>query len=277
MSDPSSRTVLVTGGSSGIGRGIALAFAREGFATAITYGHHRENAEESARLIEQAGGKPCVIIPAVMEQEAAPVQAVREAVERLGHLDVLVNNAGRTMFGDILTMSLETLNHLIDLDFKSYILAMQAAANHMKNCEIRGAIINIASARAGRAHPGDAVYGGLKKALERATESVALDLAPYGIRVNTISPGATLVRDLSDRQAAVDDFCRRIPLGRMALPEDIGHAAVFLASDKASYITGQTLYVDGGLNLPGMPEMERGKLGPIGNWAVPPAKGNGHG
>lgn len=248
------KTVLVTGGSSGIGRGIALAFAREGYRVAITYGQHRENAEESARLIREASGRECVVIQAHLEQEPAAAAMVAQAVEALGRLEVLVNNAGRTIYGHILDVSLETINHLINLNFKSVILGTQAAAVHMKDKGIRGAIVNTTSVRGKLAHPEDGVYGGLKAALERATRSHALDLAPYGIRVNCIAPGATAVRESYGRRPDMQEFASRIPLQRMGTPEDMGRAAVWLCSEKASYITGQTLTIDGGLGLPGMPE-----------------------
>lgn len=268
------RTVLITGGSSGIGRGIACAFAREGYDIAFTYGHNKENAEDSARILKEINGKDCVVIQGLMEREEVPAQVAKEAIDGLGHIDVLINNAGRTMFDNILKMPLETLNELINLDFKSYILMVQAVGLHMKEKGIQGNIINVTSARAGRAHPGDSVYGGLKKGLERATESLALDLAPFDIRVNAISPGATVVRDLTKHKEAIDFFCERIPMKRMAVPEDIGNAAVFLASDKASYITGQTLNIDGGLNLPGMPEVQRHqeRNQAYVNWANMPLK-----
>jgi len=136
---------------------------------------------------------------------------------------------------------------------------MQAAARHMAEHGVRGSLINITSTRGERAYPGDSVYGGLKAGLNRAVQSIALDLAPYGIRVNNVAPGAVRVRSNAEAAAAGfagfwDKLGERIPLGRSGEPGDVGEAVAFLASDRASYITGTTLRVDGGLILPGMPE-----------------------
>ena len=140
-------------------------------------------------------------------------------------------------------------------------LPMQAAATQMVRAKISGSIINITSTRAERAYPCDAVYGGVKAALNRASQSAALDLAPYGIRVNCVAPGAIAVRSKEYLQKLSiipvdfwDELGTRIPLGRSGTPEDIANAVAFLASDQASYITGEILRVDGGLILPGMPE-----------------------
>lgn len=138
---------------------------------------------------------------------------------------------------------------------------MQAAAIQMVRAKISGSIINITSTRAERAYPCDAVYGGVKAALNRASQSAALDLAPYGIRINCVAPGAIAVRSKEYLRKLNlipvdfwDELGTRIPLGRSGTPEDIANAVAFLASDQASYITGEILRVDGGLILPGMPE-----------------------
>lgn len=125
--------------------------------------------------------------------------------------------------------------------------------------KVRGSLINITSSRGERAYAGDFLYGGLKAGLNRAIQSIALDLAPYGIRVNNVAPGAVRVRDKQElvnqgKTDFWDDLGKKIPLERCGMPEDIGEAVAFLASEKASYITGTTLRIDGGLILPGMPE-----------------------
>lgn len=136
---------------------------------------------------------------------------------------------------------------------------MQEAARYMVKNKVRGSLINITSSRGERAYAGDFLYGGLKAGLNRAIQSIALDLAPYGIRVNNVAPGAVRVRDKQElvNQGKIDfwdDLGKKIPLERCGMPEDIGEAVAFLASEKASYITGTTLRIDGGLILPGMPE-----------------------
>ena len=268
MSEPEKgRVALVTGGSRGIGKGIAMVLAGAGYDVAITYTSKQELAMEVAENIRQKGRK-AAIIQGELTDEKTPQKVVDACVKEMGHIDVLVNNAGRTMFGNILTTELETINHLINLNFKGYVLMTQAAARHMVDAKIRGNIINITSTRGQRAYPNDGVYGGLKAGLSRATQSFALDLAPYGIRINCIAPGSTPHGDWASnekRKEAYEDFKQRIPLKRFGTDEDIGYAVAWLVSEHASYITGQTLNIDGGLILPGMPEMGPG-VGPK-KWA----------
>jgi glucose 1-dehydrogenase len=250
------KKALVTGASRGIGKGIALAMASEGYDLCITYSKSKDEAESVAATIRNAHGRRCIILHADMDKENDPGRVVERAASELGQIDVLVNNAGKTIFEPITEMTEENLNYLINLDFKAYLLAARAASKHMIERQIKGSIINITSTRGKRAYPGDAVYGGMKAALERAMESIALDLAPYGIRVNCIAPGAIRVRDTVEAKKFYESLSKRIPLGREGVPSDIGNAVVWLASEKASYITGTTLKIDGGLTLPGMPERE---------------------
>ncbi len=255
------KKAVVTGGSRGIGRGIAISLAKDGYDVAITYATKAEEAEQTAKSVEEYGRK-CFIYQAFLEQDGVGPKIVEQAIEDLGGIDLLVNNAGLTITGSILDMPVADLDKLINLDFRNYILCAQVAARHMVKHKVKGNIISITSSRAQRAYPTDAIYGGLKAGLNRATESMALDLAPYGIRVNCVGPGAIRVRDekqLSQpgehiQSSFYENLGWRIPMQRVGLPEDIGNAVVFLASEKAAYITGFTLRVDGGLILPGMPE-----------------------
>jgi glucose 1-dehydrogenase len=187
---------------------------------------------------------------------------VEKCIKEMGHIDVIVNNAGQTLIGHILDMKLDAINSLLNLDFRSYVLMIQLVARHMRDKGIRGSIINITSTRADRAYCCDGVYGGLKAALSRATQSFALDLGSFGIRINCVSPGAIPPPEaVEDKRMKIqyEDWAQRIPLKRLGTPEDIGDAVAWLASDKSSYITGQTLNVDGGLILPGMPEVDWGE------------------
>ncbi len=151
---------------------------------------------------------------------------------------------------------------MLNLDLLNYLVLSSKAARYMKAHEVKGCIINITSSRAERAYPGDCVYGGIKAAVNRASQSMALDLAPYGIRVNCVAPGAICIRTPEEIKAEGrtelegfwESLGERIPMGRNGTPKDIGRAVVFLASENAAYITGEVLRVDGGLILPGMPE-----------------------
>ncbi len=268
------KKAMVTGASRGIGRGIALCLAREGYDVAISYVNKKDQAEELAAEINEKYGRKCYFFQAALEQPGAGVKLFNECLEALGGVDLLVNNAGVTLFEHILDLKEETLDFLFQLDFKNYLLMLREAARYMAKNHIRGSIINITSSRGDQAYPDDTVYGAFKAGLRRAVEAAALDLAPYGIRVNNVAPGAIRIRSREEIAAEGpdspmhglsvsfwDDLGRQIPLGRSGLPEDIGEAVVYLASDKASYITGITLRVDGGLILPGMPEGSGGTGG----------------
>ncbi|MEC0369825.1 SDR family NAD(P)-dependent oxidoreductase [Paenibacillus chibensis] len=245
------KTALVTGGSRGIGRGIALALAKESYGIMITHYQDDEMAERTAEEIARASGRICIVREGDLRDAAEAERTVAEAIRTMGHIDVLINNAGIGMYASITELPLEHLDFTMQLNFRAPMLLMREASKHMIEAGRGGNIINIVSTHAERAYPGDAVYGGLKAALKRATESVALDLSPYGIRVNCIAPGGILVKE---REPFHDHVGSTIPLGRIGMPEDIGQAALWLVSEHASYITGITIRIDGGLILPGMPE-----------------------
>lgn len=253
------KKAVVTGASRGIGKGIARCLAREGYDLAISYATKQVEAQELASELQEKYGGKCFCFQASLEQEGTGVELLEKSVEALGGLDLLVNNAGVTKFENILDLTPKIFDLLFHLDFKNYIMMMQAAARYMVKNKVRGNLINITSSRGERAYAGDFLYGGLKAGLNRAIQSIALDLAPYGIRVNNVAPGAIRVRDKQELAAQKrtdfwDDLGKKIPLERCGVPEDIGEAVTFLASEKASYITGATLRIDGGLILPGMPE-----------------------
>jgi len=266
------KKAIVTGGSRGIGRGIVFTLAKAGYDVALNYATASDAAEAVKQKVEIEYGCKCYIYQVDLSDTEKAQPFIRQAAKDLGGLDLLVNNAGVTMFGSIADMPVEKLDKLINLDYKSYMLNMQTAARYMVKRGIKGSIVNITSSRGERAYPGDTVYGAVKAALNRSIQSIALDLAPYGIRVNNVAPGGTTTRtpeeiecfkeQMKKHHPEIDfgdkdfygEFGKRIPLGRMGNPEDIGNAVEFLASDKASYITGITLRVDGGLILAGMPE-----------------------
>ena len=251
------RGAFISGASRGIGKGIALLLAENGYDVAITYSSSRDGAEQVRKTIGEEYGRECVVIKADLDQPGVAEAAVSEAISGLGSIELFVNNAGRTIRGSLLEMPPEDIDYLIGLNFRSYVLVAQTGARHMVEKGIRGSIISITSSRGTRAYPVDGVYGGLKSAIERATESFALDLAPYGIRVNAVAPGATEISDSEKARAHTKYIGSRIPLGRIGTPRDVAEAVLWLGSDKASYITGITLRVDGGLILPGMPESPR--------------------
>ena len=247
----SQRTALITGGSSGIGQGIAQVLAEEGYDIAITYGKNPEGAEHTRREVEALGRK-CHCFQAAMHEAEVPERMVKQAVEALGHIDLLVNNAGKSPFKSLLLSTAEDMDYLYGLNYRGYLLTAGAVARHMVLNGIKGNIIFITSSRAERSYPYDFLYGGLKAAMKRSCESLAMELSPFGIRVNCVAPGATIIREDGGRWQ--DALGVRIPMGRLGTPRENGHVVAFLASEKAAYITGITVRVDGGLILPGMPE-----------------------
>lgn len=290
-----SRKAIITGASRGIGKGIALGLAKEGCDIAISYASKEEAARELAQQIKEQFGRDVYYFQAKLEEEGACDRFFKEATEALGGLDVLVNNAGKTICEPIYGITEENLDHLLNLDFRSNILMMRNACKYMIRQKRGGAIVNITSSRGERAYPECGIYCGLKAGLNHAIKAFALDVSAYGIRINNVAPGATRVRtkqELAKRDADDqkdyfwrevfsdetrpigsdfwDELGEAIPLGRAGTPEDIANAVCFLTSDKASYITGITLRVDGGLIIPGMPEGFAGQGGlAAGGWGRP--------
>ncbi len=250
------RRALVTGGSRGIGRGIALVLAAEGYDLAITYATQRQQAEAVAAEIKDRFARRCCIIQGDLSLPDVAREVVEKAAAELGGLELLVNNAGVTRFNPEVDEDMEQLELLFNLNFKAVLQASATAARHMIDRGAGGSIINITSTRGERAYPDDAYYGGLKAALKRATESLALKYAPYNIRVNCVAPGATASLELQQQHPYLAALAARIPLRRLGTPEDVGQTVAWLASYKASYITGITIRIDGGLILPGMPEWD---------------------
>lgn len=269
------KKAIVTGASRGIGRGIALALAENGYDVAISYASRADEAEKVARIISEKYGRKCYFHQASLDKPGEGKVFFKKAVDDLQGLDLMVNNAGLTYFESLQNITEDRLDLLINLDFRNYVLMMREASRYMIDNGIRGSIINITSSRGEQAYPGDGVYGGLKAGLNRAIKSFALDVSIHGIRINNVAPGAIRIRTAQELQTDPrlgpelqefwDGLGDRIAMGRAGVPNDIGQAVVFLASDQASYITGVTLRVDGGLILPGMPESLDADLKP-GEW-----------
>ena len=239
------RVALVTGASRGIGRAIALELAEEGYAVCVNYLEHRQQAEEVAETIRRRGGSAMAARADVADGGAVEAMA-RQAERELGPISLLVNNAGiagQMQFQDITD---EQWNRYLAVNLGGARNAIRAVLPWMLS-EKRGCIVNISSIWGLRGASCEVAYACTKAALIGLTRSLALELAPSQIRVNCVAPGVIntdMVQVLG--QETLRQLAEETPLGRLGTPEDVAHAVVFLASDKASFLTGQVLGADGG-------------------------------
>jgi acetoin reductase-like protein len=250
-----SRVALVTGAAQGIGRAIALRLAHDGYALTLV-DLNTDGMETVLREIEHGNGT-AVALTADLTNLKEIERVVQQATEQ-GTLTVLVNNAGRVIIHPFFQVTEQEWDDILTLDLKTVFFAMQSAARHMTN---GGHIVNISSisGRSGRAD--QAAYGAAKAGVISLTRSAALALAPHGITVNAICPGVVdtpmthqVHQDRARQQnITVEESLARmtskIPLGRLETPEDVANAVSFFCSPNASYITGQTLNVDGGMEM----------------------------
>jgi len=243
------KVAIVTGGTMGIGLEIARVFLDRG-ASVVIMGRDAARGEAAAR--ELASDRLDLYAGDVADPDAA-ASVVDTAVRRFGALDVLVNNAAIDHDEPLLDVSPETAETVFRTNFHGALRMLQAAGRAMRDAGGGGSIVNVSSRLASIAVPGMAVYGAAKGALSALTRGAAIDLAPYGIRVNAVAPGFTetpLLAAWLDQQddpaAARAEADAAIPLGRVATPADVAYAVAFLASDEAGHITGASLAVDGG-------------------------------
>lgn len=243
------RIVLVTGAGRGIGRGIAECVAREGAHVAVNYAQGHATAEQVAESIRGLGRKAIAVQADVSDRHQ--VQAMVKTVsEQLGPIDVLVNNAGIESIVPFLELDDAEWERVTATNLKGPWLVGQVVARDMVAREKGGAIVNIGSIQAGMVFPGRTHYAPTKRGIEALTTNMAVELAPYGIRVNCLHPGlfdTDMTRWVMDDPDILPQVLKGIPLGRAAQPSEMGPAVVFMASDDASYVTGQSLYVDGGM------------------------------
>jgi NAD(P)-dependent dehydrogenase (short-subunit alcohol dehydrogenase family) len=241
------KKVLVTGAGTGIGQGVALEFCRQGADVVIHYSQSREGAMKAVAQAQREGANKVTAIHADFRRAEAPGQLAREAIEFLGGIDVLVNNAGITMNRPFEKVTLEQFDTVYHVNIRAMYFVTQGVVPTMAR-QGSGVVINTSSVHAFEGYQEHTVYAGTKGAINAFTRVLAVELAPKGIRVNAIAPGAVEVEAHHKVIPGFDPvaFGKLIPCGFVGQPADIAKVAVFLASDDARYIVGQTIVVDGG-------------------------------
>lgn len=244
----SEATVVVTGGSRGLGRTLAVSFGREGAHVVVGYLTHADDAAETAEAVRAAGGTATTCAFDVRDPVAVPLAFDRMIAER-GQIDILVNNAAINGQGLFPLLDEQSWHDVTETNFLGTVRCCRAAVAGMWRRR-RGSIVNVASVAALASSPGLSSYASSKGAVLALTRSLAAELAPKGIRVNAVVPGllSTGMAMRMDARALADKQ-QRIPLARLGTAEEVARAVLFLASEDAAYIVGHALVVDGGLTL----------------------------
>ena len=241
------KVAVVTGASKGIGAAIATHLAAEGAAVVVNYASSKDGADRVVAAITDKGGR-AIAVQANVAKHADVQRLFAEAKRAFGHIDVLVNNAGIYKFAPLEDVTPEHFHEMFDLNVLGLLLASREAVKHFG--PTGGSIVNISSVVATVAPPNASVYSATKAAVDAVTRSLAKELGPRNIRVNSINPGMVETEGVHAAGLSSGDFRNQFeaqaPLGRIGKPQDIAPAAVFLASEDSGWITGETLYISGG-------------------------------
>jgi glucose 1-dehydrogenase len=251
------KTVLVTGATSGIGQAIAVRFATEGANVALNYRGSREKLEDTEEMIDQlctqvrgCGGKDLPVKGDVSNEQDI-IRMCHEVVEKFGSLDILVNNAGMQISDPSDQVKIEDFDQVITVNLRGAFLCAREAIKQFLKQNQGGVIINVSSVHEIIPRPQYVSYAISKGGMENMTRTLALEYARNNIRVNAIAPGATAtpINSWTEDEEKKQEVESHIPMGRVGTSEEMAAITAFLASDEASYITGQTLFIDGGLTL----------------------------
>jgi len=240
---------IVTGGTRGIGRGVAMALAAEGYTVVVNYNTSRQEAEGVVTEITAAGGEATCYQADVTSREAVTVMT-QDVIEQFGHIDVLINNAGLNIDGPFLDMSVEDWSTVLQVNLNGTFNCTQIVAKSMMNLGVAGSIVNLSASTAISGRKNGANYCASKAGVIALTKCTALELAPH-IRVNCILPGFIETQEVVDRfqlenEANRERVLASIPIRRIGQPNDVANMVSFLCSDKATYITGQLFFINGG-------------------------------
>ncbi|MDI6603187.1 MAG: SDR family NAD(P)-dependent oxidoreductase [Patescibacteria group bacterium] len=247
--DLKGKVAIITGARRGMGRSHALKLAKEG-AKVVVSDISQEECQKVVEKIKKGKGKALAIKCDVSKKEEVE-EMVRKTIEKFGKVDILVNNAGIAQFVPFLEMTEEDWDRTLDINLKGYFLCAQAVAKEMAK-QKSGVIINIASVAMGQqgiGFPNLVHYCASKGGIVGMTEALAVELAPYNIRVNAISPGmieTPMIDPLKSDPKMMEAMLSKVPMHRVGKPEEVSNLVLFLASDKSSYITGSTIVIDGG-------------------------------
>jgi 3-oxoacyl-[acyl-carrier protein] reductase len=244
------RIAVVTGGGRGIGRAICLAYAKEGANVIVNYASKDQPAQEVVEMIKKIG-RQAVAVKGNVAVKADVDRIIRTAIDQFGKIDILVNNAGVSKPNMLYKMTEEQWNEVVDIHLKGPFLCIQAASKYMMEKKY-GRIINVTSSAGLWGTKGQINYSSAKGGIVALTKSAARELGGYGITVNVVQPGyvsTEMFEKVKSDPKLMGIYTGRILLGRFAEPEEVAPTFLFLASDEASYITGQLICVDGGLGM----------------------------
>jgi glucose 1-dehydrogenase len=250
MSRLQGRVAIVTGSSSGIGQGIAKRFAADGANVVINYSGNADGAQDTLKMVEAAGAQG-TIVKADVSKVSEAQSLIQEAWKKFGSADILVNNAGFETKADFLETQEGDFDRVIGINLKGPFFVTQAFVSKLAGEKKPGRVINISSVHEDMAFPGFASYCASKGGLRMLMRDLSVELGPLGITINNIAPGAILTpmnKSLLEDKPKLNALLQQIPLKRLGSPEDVAALASWLASDEASYVTGATYYVDGGLS-----------------------------
>jgi len=243
------KVAIVTGGAGGIGEALALGLSLHG-ATVVVSSRNQEAIDKVAASISRESGNEAIAISCDVTDEASMANLVDAVVKRYGKLDIMVNAMGMNIKHDAFNYPMEDWERLFNVNVKGTMIACKAAGKAMRE-QKHGSIINLSSVRGIRGYTGgNSGYCATKGAVELITKSLALEWAPLGIRVNAIGPALIITpgtKHIAQNPELAKKYASLVPMGRIGLPEDLAGACVFLASEAAGFISGQTIYVDGGL------------------------------